>query len=154
MRAPSASTGRARHESTGSPSTSTVHVPHSPSSQPCLVPVSPRSSRSTSSRVLWTGTSVSRESPLTFSVTRTFIGAPPSRASAGGAPAPRRPAALVDLPGLKDDSKILNRPNPCQVRNLGPRNRGRLRYTGLRRRQTSEQLGRTHAYEAGFRGAG
>src|SRR5262244_3964236 len=84
---PSASKPSIKHERIERPSTSTVHVPHSPSSQPCLVPVSPRSSRSTSSRVLWTGTSVSRESPLTFSVTRTFIGAPPSRASAGGAPA-------------------------------------------------------------------
>ena len=39
------STGNARHESTGSPSTRTVQVPHSPSSHPCLVPVSRRSSR-------------------------------------------------------------------------------------------------------------
>ena len=41
-----------RHESCGSPSTSTVQAPHSPSSQPCLVPVSCRSSRSSSSSVL------------------------------------------------------------------------------------------------------
>ena len=38
-----------RHELTGRPSTSTVHAPHSPSPHPSLVPVSPQSSRSTSS---------------------------------------------------------------------------------------------------------
>ena len=38
------------------PSTSTVQVPHAPSLQPFLVPVSPTSSRSQSSRVVrgWT----------------------------------------------------------------------------------------------------
>jgi len=40
-----------KHDSTGVPSSSTVQVPHSPSSQPCFVPVSPRSSRKTSSSV-------------------------------------------------------------------------------------------------------
>src|SRR6267143_7315112 len=30
--------GRTRQDSIGWPSTSTVHAPHSPSSQPCLVP--------------------------------------------------------------------------------------------------------------------
>src|SRR5882724_12409664 len=139
IRAPSVSTGSARHESTGAPSTSTVQVPHSPSSQPCLVPVSPRSSRSTSTRVLWTGTSASRDSPLTFRATRTFI---------------RAPSARGDLSGLKASLKILNRASPCQVRNLGRRNRGRLRYTGPQRRETSERLRGTQTYEAGFRGAG
>ena len=37
-----------RHESTGAPSTRTVHAPHSPSPQPSFVPVSARSSRRTS----------------------------------------------------------------------------------------------------------
>jgi hypothetical protein len=32
-------------ESRASPSTSTVHAPHSPPSQPCFVPVSPSFSR-------------------------------------------------------------------------------------------------------------
>src|SRR5207249_11874660 len=70
--------GSARHESTGAPSTSTVHVPHSPSSQPCLVPMRSRSSRRTSSSVLWTGTSSSRDSPLTVRLRRMFIGSRPS----------------------------------------------------------------------------
>src|SRR5262245_46309462 len=70
---PSRSAGRARHDSTGSPSTSTVQVPHSPSSQPCLVPVRPRSSRRTSSRVLCTGTSTSWSSPLTLRTRRVFV---------------------------------------------------------------------------------
>ena len=35
---PPLSAASARHDSTGSPSTSTAHAPHSPSSQPCLVP--------------------------------------------------------------------------------------------------------------------
>src|SRR5262245_15268813 len=62
---PCSSTGSARHDSTGSPSTSTVQVPHSPSSQPCLVPVRPRSSRSTSSSVLCGAKATSTASPLT-----------------------------------------------------------------------------------------
>ena len=67
------STASARHERTGWPSTSTVHVPHSPSSQPCLVPGSPRSSRSTSRRVRWTGTATSRRSPFTVRAMRLRI---------------------------------------------------------------------------------
>ena len=39
---PSAHTARWLHEYTGLPSSSTVHAPHSPRSQPILVPVSPR----------------------------------------------------------------------------------------------------------------
>src|SRR5947208_4675626 len=56
-----------RQDSTGVPSTRTVQVPHSPSSQPCLVPVSPRSSRSTSSSVLWGAKATSTGSPLSSS---------------------------------------------------------------------------------------
>jgi hypothetical protein len=55
-----------RHEQTGSPSTSTVHAPHSPSPQPSFVPVSPRSSRSTSSKRLRPGTRSSRSRPFTL----------------------------------------------------------------------------------------
>jgi aerobic-type carbon monoxide dehydrogenase small subunit (CoxS/CutS family) len=40
MARPSTWIGSTRQLSSGFPSTSTVHVPHSPSSQPCLVPVS------------------------------------------------------------------------------------------------------------------
>src|ERR1041385_3049775 len=49
---PSASRPSIKHERIERPSTSTAHVPHSPSSQPCLVPVRFRSSRKTSSSVL------------------------------------------------------------------------------------------------------
>src|SRR6185436_2809439 len=47
----SASRPSIRHERIERPSTSTAHVPHSPSSQPCFVPVRFRSSRKTSSSV-------------------------------------------------------------------------------------------------------
>src|SRR6185503_8344882 len=99
MARPSSSTGSARHESTGVPSTSTVHVPHSPSSQPCLVPVSPRSSRRTSRRVLWTGTRTSWASPLTVRLKRAFIGLP----------------SPWGLPALKPALKILNLCGPVKA---------------------------------------
>ena len=57
--APSASTARTRHESTLTSSSSTVHAPHSPTRQHSFVPVSPRSSRSTS-RSVWCGATVDR----------------------------------------------------------------------------------------------
>src|ERR1041385_6058923 len=63
-RRPAHARPRARQESTGFPSTSTVQVPHSPSSQPCFVPVRPRSSRSTSSSVLWGAKATSTGSPF------------------------------------------------------------------------------------------
>src|SRR2546428_8037704 len=56
-----------RQDSTGAPSTSTVQVPHSPSSQPCFVPVSPRSSRRTPSSVLWGANATSTGSPFSSS---------------------------------------------------------------------------------------
>src|SRR3989338_7893663 len=58
-----------RQESTGIPSTSTVQVPHSPSSQPCLVPVRPRSSRRTSRSVLWGAKETWVSSPFRRNVT-------------------------------------------------------------------------------------
>src|ERR1044071_6729105 len=53
-----------RHDNTERPPTSTAQVPHSPSSQPCFVPVKFRSSRSTSSRVLCGAKATSVSSPL------------------------------------------------------------------------------------------
>ena len=50
------------------PSTSTVHVPHAPSLQPFLVPVSPTSSRSQSSRVVRGWTTACTARPLTRTV--------------------------------------------------------------------------------------
>src|SRR5262249_53415166 len=67
---------------TGAPSTSTVQAPHSPSPQPSLVPVSPQSSRNTSSSrfIGW----IERRRALRFSVKRIIFfyarGAPPPRA--------------------------------------------------------------------------
>src|SRR6266852_2959311 len=57
-----------RQESTGLPSSKTAQAPHSPSSQPCFVPVWPRSSRRTSSKVLYGANETSVSSP--FSVNR------------------------------------------------------------------------------------
>src|SRR5688572_8249661 len=64
---PAHSRARTRQESCGSPSRRTAQAPHSPSSQPCLVPVRPKSSRSTSSSVLYGANVASRVSPFTLS---------------------------------------------------------------------------------------
>src|SRR3989449_2469244 len=56
-----------RQDRTGVASTSTVQVPHSPNSQPCFVPVSPASSRSTSSSVLCGAKATSTASPFSSS---------------------------------------------------------------------------------------
>src|SRR3954465_8401085 len=62
---PSAWPASIRHERIGRPSTSTVHAPHTPCSQPTCVPVSPRSWRSTSDSSRRAGTRTSRVAPLT-----------------------------------------------------------------------------------------
>src|SRR5581483_8887993 len=64
---PWACTASIRHERTASPSTSTVHAPHTPCSHPTCVPVSSRSSRSTSANVLLGSTNTSCGRPLTVS---------------------------------------------------------------------------------------
>src|SRR5215510_796831 len=61
---PSASRPSIRHERIERPATSTAQVPHSPSSQPCFVPVRFRSSRKTSSSVLCGAKATSVCSPL------------------------------------------------------------------------------------------
>src|SRR6187401_1420385 len=61
---PSASRPSIRQERIERPSTSTAQVPHSPSSQPCFVPVRFRSSRKTSSSVLCGAKATSVCSPL------------------------------------------------------------------------------------------
>src|SRR5688572_30279400 len=60
----SASSPNIKHERIERPSTSTAHVPHSPSSQPCFVPMRLRSSRRTSSSVLCGAKATSTCSPL------------------------------------------------------------------------------------------
>src|SRR2546425_9554496 len=61
---PSASRPNIKHDRIDRPSTSTVHVPHSPNSHPCFVPVRARSSRSTSSSVLCGAKATSTGSPF------------------------------------------------------------------------------------------
>src|SRR5579875_3765476 len=61
------SNGRVRHASMGTPSIRTVQAPHSPNSQPCFVPVRPKSSRNTSSKVWWGTTAIA---PLTIDMQR------------------------------------------------------------------------------------
>src|ERR1035437_3043880 len=51
---------------TSTPSSSTEQDPHSPSPQPSLTPVSPRSSRNTSSRRFIGGTLTPRSAPFTL----------------------------------------------------------------------------------------
>src|SRR5215467_13646531 len=65
---------KTRHDNTGRLSTSTAQHPHSPNSQPCLVPVSPKSSRSTSSSVLCGENATSTGSPFTRSRMCAFSG--------------------------------------------------------------------------------
>src|SRR6185295_1147986 len=67
---PSASRPSIKQERMDRSSTSTVQVPHSPSSQPCFVPVRFKSSRSTSSSVLCGVNDTSCASPFTVKRTR------------------------------------------------------------------------------------
>src|ERR1043165_1424323 len=69
---PSHSSARARQDSTGSPSSSTVQAPPPPSSQPCFVPVRPKSSRSASRSVLYDATNPSEGSPFRMRLQRTL----------------------------------------------------------------------------------
>ncbi|OWK20273.1 hypothetical protein AJ88_32395 [Mesorhizobium amorphae CCBAU 01583] len=63
--APAADAAGIRQAQTGSPSTSTVQAPQSPASQPTLVPVSRKSSRSTEERRRTGGTKTLTAAPLT-----------------------------------------------------------------------------------------
>ena len=78
--APSACPANIRHERAGSPSTSTVHAPHTPCSQPRWVPVSPTSSRITSLNVRRASTVTCCAVPLT--VKPTLMTLPPAVRSA------------------------------------------------------------------------
>ena len=87
---PSPCTASIRQERTGSPSRRMVQAPHTPCSQPALVPVSPTFSRRQSSKVRRGSTSTVTLAPLTSSSTRM----PPSRRLVAGvrngAPGERR----------------------------------------------------------------
>src|SRR5260370_27717269 len=58
-----------RHDTMRLPSSRTVQAPHAPWSQPFLVPVRPRWSRSASSRVTWLSSCTKDTEPLTVSFT-------------------------------------------------------------------------------------
>src|SRR5581483_7871775 len=68
--APSACTANIRHDRTATPSTITVHAPHTPCSHPRCVPVSAQSSRRKSASVLRASTYPRCRSPFTVIVTR------------------------------------------------------------------------------------
>src|ERR1700686_5443239 len=68
----SASRPSIRQDKIERPSTRMVHVPHSPNSQPCFVPVNPRSSRRTSSKVLCGAKATSAASPLSVNAMWAF----------------------------------------------------------------------------------
>src|SRR5436309_5962699 len=72
---PSHCAAKVRHDSTRFPSTSTVHAPHAPWSQPFLVPVRSRRSRSASSNVVRLSSRNGCAPPLTRSVTSTSVAA-------------------------------------------------------------------------------
>ena len=69
--APSHCTANSRHARTASPSSSTVHIPHTPCSHPTCVPVSPSRSRRTSESVVRGATASVTARPLTVTVTST-----------------------------------------------------------------------------------
>ncbi len=76
---PSYWTARARQELIRTPSASTVQAPQAPWSQPFFGPVTPRRSRSASSRLTHGSTSSAATSPFTFiliSVTRHLFSVP------------------------------------------------------------------------------
>ena len=66
---PSARPASIKQELTDTPSTMTVQVPQSPTSQPSFAPVRPRCSRSIFSSVVSGGTLADLDSPLTVSST-------------------------------------------------------------------------------------
>src|SRR5436190_6106348 len=68
---PWAWTANIRHDRTASPSTSTVHAPHTPCSHPRWVPVRVQSSRMKSARVLRGSMNARRTVPLTLTLTGT-----------------------------------------------------------------------------------
>ena len=83
-----AATG-SRHERRGSPSTSTVHAPHPPCSQPAFGLVMPSSSRSTSSSVVSGALSTVRSTPLTVRFMRSPRASVSARRTSTGRTLPR-----------------------------------------------------------------
>src|SRR5205823_9890992 len=74
--APCAWTANSKQERTASPSSSTVHAPHTPCSHPRWVPVRAQSSRRKSASVFLGSTRASRRSLFTIMVTATGSGTP------------------------------------------------------------------------------
>ncbi len=96
--APSRLTANSRHERIGRPSTSTVHAPHTPCSQPTWVPVSRRSWRSASDSSRRAGSSSSCRTPLTTRDTWTGLVMPRPRRSGRRSSRPAGPGLVVGLP--------------------------------------------------------
>ena len=88
--APSACTANSRHERTASPSSSTVHAPHTPCSHARCVPVSPQSSRRNSASVCAASTSRCAAAPLTVTVISVHTSWPPRARGRGPASQVRR----------------------------------------------------------------
>src|ERR1700751_3349635 len=109
---PSCITARVRQELTRRPLMWTVHAPHWPWSQPFLVPVRSRCSRSASSRVVQGAMSSDRAWPLMFMETEILAGA-------GTACPPLAPAVLARAigelrrRGRRTDVRLVLRDEPA-----------------------------------------
>jgi hypothetical protein len=103
---PSATSAGVRQPSTGSPSSSTRHAPHSPSPQPSFAAVRPSRSRSTNSRLSATQTSgTSTGSPFTVQRIDTVANGPD--AGGIGGPATASPACWTWLGRLLTTEYVL-----------------------------------------------
>ena len=109
---PAASAAGVMHEVTARRPISTVQAPHAPSPQPSLGPVTPRSSRSTSSRLRPSPAVTSRSVPLTMIEKAIAARSSLRRGVRGGKARVRRasPAARTALPCAKTASARQSRP--------------------------------------------
>ena len=96
MRRPSQVAASVMQASCGWPSTSTVQAPHSPPSQPCLVPVRPSVSRSTSSSSALSATACCWTRSLTFRVSSLLLTVSCSSGPSPSTGALRPPGRAVD----------------------------------------------------------
>ena len=95
---PSHCAASVRHDTTRLPSSSTVHAPHAPWSQPFFVPVSPSWSRSASSSVTRASSSTSRGAPLTRRETASVGGWRAGVTGHGGETLERGVSLLCNIP--------------------------------------------------------
>src|SRR6266536_5614642 len=78
------------HARVGAPSTSTVHAPHAPTAHPYFAPVSPSSSRSTTSRLRSGAVGTPRVTPLMVNSMDSGIRSLPPRGQLTEGPGTRR----------------------------------------------------------------